>query len=100
MEIITGKTLYNQNKEFVDLVSNVKSGNIYLRRYTEFLVKGHVCLYFLVDSVEEITTRFGSRDRILRGYKCRIENNELIKMESESVWCSKLKNTENLKSLI
>ena len=95
MNIITGKTLRNQDKEFVDLVTNAKTGDVYLLD-SRFLVNGVVASYFLVSHAEEITTRFGNRDRILRGWKCSESNNELKKIDTCSVWCSNLDNTENL----
>jgi len=95
MNIVAGKTLKNQDKEFVDMVTNAKVGDVYLRD-CHFLVNGMVANYFLVDEVEEITTRFESRDRILKGFKCSESEGVLTKIEKSVVWCSNLKNTENL----
>lgn len=51
---------------------------------------------FLVESIEPIGTRFGSRDRILRGWICKpgIEDNTIVKVEKTSRWCSQLANTD------
>jgi hypothetical protein len=109
MKIIVGKTLKEQPKEFVDMVTNAKPGDIFIHSFADSIIFSHDLLdnpqhaIFIVESVEPITTRFDSRDRILRGGKYRFRgggyhlekrNKDLVFVKKESLWCSQLAGTE------
>ena len=81
------------------MVTNSNKGDVYLRD-ARFLINGDVAMYFLVESADKITTRFGSRDRILRGYRCKAVEGKLIKLEKGSYWCSELLDTNSYKKAI
>ncbi|HRW21928.1 MAG TPA: hypothetical protein P5509_08145 [Bacteroidales bacterium] len=101
MKIITG-TLKNQPQEFVDMVTNAKPGNCYIHSFPSSIIFSYDAMgnpqpaVFVCESTEPITTRFGSRDRILRGARYKFDklNEKLIKVENTSVWCSQLADTE------
>jgi hypothetical protein len=93
-------TLKKQPKEFVDMVTNIKPGEIYIHSfpnqiifyYNEFGVP--VPALFYVTEVDDIGTRFSSRDRIVRGYRGREKDGKFIATEKTSCWCSQLADTD------
>jgi hypothetical protein len=101
MEIKHG-VLKSQPQEFIDMVSNAKPGNAYIYSYPSSIIFSYDTngmpqpAIFIAESVEEITTRFGSRDRVLRGarYSLTPDNNSVKFVEKTSVWCSQLADTE------
>ena len=94
--------LKSQPKEFVDMVTNAKEGDLFIYSYPSQIIFSYDALgnaesaLFLVESVDSIGTRFGSRDRILRGWRCKPgkEDCTIVKVEKTSVWCSQLANTD------
>ena len=101
MKIVTG-VLKNQPQEFVDMVTNAKPGMGYIYSYPNQIVFSYDIdgnpqpAIFVCESVEPITTRFGSRDRILHGARYKFDklNEKLIFVEKTAIWCSQLADTE------
>lgn len=101
MRIKTG-ILREQPQQFVDMVTNAKPGVGYIYSYPDSIIFSYDAFgnpqpsIFIADTVEPITTRFGSRDRIMKGGRyCFDKNNDKIHfVEKTSVWCSQLADTE------
>lgn len=102
MNIPKNKCLSTQPIEFTDMVTNAKPGDLYIHSYPNSIIFSYdrngnpQTALFLVDKVEEISTRFGSRDRVLKGWRCKQdkENKNLIKVEKTFIWCSQLESTD------
>ena len=103
MNISKNKCLRTQQTEFIDMVSNVKVGDLFVRSFTSSIIFKYdgngipKTTLFYVDEVKPITTRFGSRDRIIKGRRCFLSDSDeyVIEMsEKESKWCSQLADTE------
>ena len=93
MQIITGCTLNDQGKDFAEMVTNAKKGDLFLYS-TRFMNSGGMATLFLVESCEKITTRFGNRDRILSGWEAYEKNDVVHLIQKSKKWCSNLAHTE------
>ena len=99
----TKRALSTQPQHFVDMVTNIRPGQLYIYSYPDQIIFTYdntgrpQAALFYVEEVQPITTRFGSRDRIVRGWRCHQDPNGsdgIILIERRGVWCSQLADTE------